>query len=212
VQTAAHAYWTWKLTRGRPRAGWAVLGSVGPDLLGTAIGLALAARGTARADLLDAIWHDRRWRPLHLAAHSALTPLGIALAGRRSPRARALATGWAGHLALDAATHASDPWPLLWPLRGRGWPSPVSYWEPARHARAWSALETGVTAVTSARDTGLPRLLGLSVAAMAAGPLRAPRGVDMWTASGLRPSGRPVAEFSLPRRLRRPTRPRRGRA
>src|SRR5256885_820286 len=114
----------------RPRAVWAVLGSVAPDLLGTAIGLALAARRTARADLLDAIWHDRRWRPLHLAAHSALTPLAIALAGRRSPPARALAAGWAGHLALDAATHSSDPWPLVWPPRAPGWPSPVSYWGP----------------------------------------------------------------------------------
>ena len=113
-------------------------------------------------------------------------------------------------LGSSALPSSQCPWPLVWPLRARGWPSPVSYWEPARHARAWSALETGVTAVTSARDNGLPRVLGLGVAAMAAGPLGAPRGVDMWTASGLRPSGRPVAGFSLPRPLRRPTRPRRG--
>ncbi len=212
MQTAGHAYWTWRVARDRPRTAWAILGSVAPDLLGAAIGVALAARGTPRAELLDATWHDRRWRPLHLAAHSALSPLAIALAGRGSPRARALAAGWAGHLALDAATHASDAWPLLWPLRGRGWPSPISYWEPARHARAWSALETGVTAAAAAREDGWRRVLGLGVAAMAAGPLRAPRGVDMWTARGLRPSGRPVAAFSLPRRPRRPTRRRRGRA
>jgi hypothetical protein len=212
VQTPGHAYWTWRVVRGRPRAAWAIAGSVAPDLLGAAIGLALTARGTPRTELLDAIWHDRRWQPLHLAAHSVLTPLAVAAVGRRSPAARALAGGWAGHLALDAATHSSDAWPPVWPVRGRGWPSPVSYWEPDRHARAWSAGETAVTAAAALRDTGVGRLVGLAVAAMAAGPLRAPRGVDMWTARGLRPSGQPVGAFSLPRRTRRPTRRRHARA
>src|SRR5581483_1187176 len=97
---------------------------------------------------------------------------------RRSPRLRALALGWAGHLAVDYLSHSTDAWPPLWPLSGRGYPSPVSYWERERHAALWSRVETAALALATLRGPrGAGRLAGLAVAAAAAVPLVRP---DVW--------------------------------
>jgi hypothetical protein len=188
VQTAGHVYWTWRLTRGRPGTPWRVLGSATPDLPSLGRGAVLLARGTPLEELLDAIYDRGAWRWLHLAAHSVLPPLAILTLGRHSRVGRAVASGWAGHLVVDYASHHSDAWAPLWPLSRAAWRSPVSYWEPSHHARRWSAAELAATATAALADRGTrERAAGLVVAMLAAGPLVAPRGQDLWTASGLRP-------------------------
>src|SRR5205085_1015145 len=67
-------------------------------LLGGAL-VALAAGAAAVGVvvmLLLAVDHRPGWWQLHRAAHSALVLGAVALLGRRAPRARALALGWAG--------------------------------------------------------------------------------------------------------------------
>jgi hypothetical protein len=188
VQTAAHAYWTWRLARGRPRGGWAVLGAVAPDVPAIGIAAALLLRGVPREAVLEEVYQRPGRRQLHRAAHSMFAPALMALAARRSRAGRAVAAGWAGHLAVDYASHHTDAWPPLWPLRRRGWPSPLSYWEPDHHARAWSAAETIAVAAATALDRGLAaRLAGAAVCLWVAGPALAPAGTNLWTARGLSP-------------------------
>ena len=187
VQTPSHAYWTWRLTRGRPGAGWRVLGAVTPDVPGFLLTAALRARGVAAEDLLDGVYRRPAWRSVHRALHSALGPLLAWRMASRSRGARAWAAGWAGHLLVDYGSHHSDAWPALWPLSAAAWRSPISYWEPAHHARAWSAMETGAIAVVVLRASRWERAVGLVVGVLAAAPLVAPRGQSMWEAGGLRP-------------------------
>jgi hypothetical protein len=188
VQTATHAYWTWRLARERPHAGWRVLGAVAPDLPAVALGVALSARGVGRDDLLDEIYLRPTWRWVHLGAHSLLSPAALtAVAGGRS-QARSFAGGWTGHLLVDYLTHHTDAWPPLWPLTKRGWPSPVSYWELGHHARLWSAAESAALALAAIRDDRpRRRLLGAAACLLAAAPALLGSGRDLWSALGYRP-------------------------
>lgn len=168
--TTSHAYWTARAARRSPAAAWAVLGGVAPDLPA----LALAAGGLARGRRGPALLRQTYGRPgpdrAHRLAHSALVPLALLAAGGR--RRRALALGWAGHLAADLATHHDDAWPHLFPLSGRRLRSPVSYWQPEWHGRAWSAAESAallVAAATERRPAG--RAAALAALAAAAVPL-----------------------------------------
>jgi hypothetical protein len=107
---------------------------------------------------------------------------------RRSPTLEAVAAGWAGHLAIDYATHHSDAWPPLWPLRSRGWASPVSYRDPEHHARGWSAAETLAVAAATWLDRGwFARFAGAAVCLWVAGPAFAPAGKNLWTVRGFAP-------------------------
>lgn len=207
--TSSHAYWTWRAARGRPGAAAAVAGGALPDVPALVAAAALRAGGVPRRDLLAAAYRRPLPRLVHLAAHSALAPAALAAAaGPRRPGARRLAAGWAGHLAADYATHHTDAWPPLWPLTRRVWRAPVSYWEPAHHARAWSAAEAVALLAAAATERSAPgRAAALAAAALATGPLRAGAARSVWEARGLQP-GPPVV---TPRR-RRPTRRRGGRA
>ncbi|MDX6645336.1 MAG: hypothetical protein QOK40_1063 [Miltoncostaeaceae bacterium] len=155
-----------------------MLGAATPDLPGIGRALPLAARGLRGTELMRAVYHRPGWVQLHRAGHSALVLGAVALLGRRSPRARALALGWAGHLAVDYLSHATDAWPPMWPISRRGYPSPVSYWEREHHAALWTRVETTALLLATARGpAGLGRLAGAAVAAAAAVPLV--RG-DVW--------------------------------
>jgi hypothetical protein len=188
VQTATHAFWTWRLARDRPHPGPRVLGAVAPDLPAVALGIALSARGVGQDDLLDEIYlrPARRW--VHLAAHSLLFPAGLLAVARRRPRTHSFAGGWTGHLLIDYLTHHTDAWPPLWPASRRGWPSPVSYWEPRHHARLWSAAEAATLALAAlAEDRPRRRLLGAAACAVAGAPALLGPGRDLWTALGYKP-------------------------
>jgi hypothetical protein len=187
---SSHVYWTWRATRGRPGARWAVLGAAAPDLPAVGAGAFLLGRGVPRAELLAAVYHRRGRAALHMGAHSLLAPAALAPAlGRRCAPVRRLAAGWLAHVLVDYATHARDAWPPLWPLSRRRFASPVSYWEPERHARAFSVCETAALAVAAARDSGSERLAGLAAAAAACGPAAAALAArpSVWSAFGARP-------------------------
>lgn len=170
--TTTHGYATWLLTRGRRRAPFAVVGSTVPDLPALALAM-LALKRRADTSVVDAIYLDERFRWLHLTTHSVFGPLALAAASRRGSRARALAIGWAGHLAVDLVTHHSDAWPFLWPLTQRAWPSPVSYWEPEHHARGLRSGElatiVGAGLLGRSRTSRAAAFGAFAVAAIAGG-------------------------------------------
>lgn len=173
--TVSHGHWTRWLLRGRPRTTWAVLGGIAPDMAGVAWWLAARARGLRGREAYDVVYHHPVRRTLHVVAHSALAPLALAVAGRRSARARRFAVGWAGHLAADLATHHDDAWPHFWPLSGWRVRSPVSYWQPAHHAALWSRVEVAAIALSAlAERRPGPRLLCLVAALAAAVPVIRP--------------------------------------
>lgn len=170
--TSSHAYWTWRLARRRPGRRLAVLGAAAPDLPGIALGALGLARGLRGAALLRATYQRPGPARVHSGAHSVLAPLALALAAGRGGAGRALAAGWAGHLAADLLTHHSDAWAPLYPLTRVRPRSPVSYWEPAHHARAFSAAEClalGAAALTERRAGG--RLAALAALGLAGLPL-----------------------------------------
>jgi hypothetical protein len=123
----------------RRRRGLLALGAVLPDLPALAFGaLDLARRRPGRAALAEGVYGGRR-AVVHRAVHNVWAPAAVAAAG--GPRARSLAAGWAGHLAVDLLTHHDDAWPLLWPASDAAWRSPVSYWQAEHHAGALRAAE-----------------------------------------------------------------------
>ena len=135
-----------------PSAVGAVVGALVPDLPATAGALSLLARGPgrfSRARFRADVCAKRRFGGPNAALHSVL-PVGAALAlyaasgqrGRDPNRGLlGLLLGWAGHALSDALTHADDARPPLWPLSERRWRSPISYWDPAHHARLIALLE-----------------------------------------------------------------------
>jgi hypothetical protein len=122
-----------------------VLGAVLPDLPAWGIGMLGTRRGQS-GGVVARVYSNGRTRWLHLAVHSAFAPLLVSAGSSSDGRGRALARGWAGHLAVDLLTHHSDAWPMLWPVSDRRWASPVSYWEEDRHARALRVAELGALA------------------------------------------------------------------
>jgi hypothetical protein len=168
-----------------------VAGASAPDLPALVRAAVLSARGVGRADLIAATYQPPRWRVVHRAFHSAFVPAALACTGR-APLLRPLAAGWTAHLAADLVSHHTDAWPLLWPLSGARWRSPVSYWERDHHARTWSAVESAALAGMAARERGrTARALGLGAALLAAGPLAAGNR-SMWRALGARPDPAPA--------------------
>jgi hypothetical protein len=116
VLATTHAHWTARLTAGRAWSAWAVAGSVAPDAPALVrAAWVLGGRRTSREDALGRIYHEPPWREIHLAAHAAWAPVVAAAVagalGAGDVRARALALGWAGHLAVDYVTHHDDAWP-----------------------------------------------------------------------------------------------------
>ena len=83
------------------------------------------------------------------AALHSLLPVGTALVlraavggvGDRNGTILAFLLGWAGHVVADSLTHAEDARPVFWPLSGKRFRGPVSYWDRGHHARAFSILE-----------------------------------------------------------------------
>lgn len=169
VLTTTHGYATGLLTRrARRHRATIVLGGVLPDL--PALGLAaLTARRGGGGGTVDRVYSDDRTLWLHRGVHSAFAPLLLWSASPAGGRGRALARGWAGHLAVDLVTHHSDAWPMLWPLSHRRWPSPVSYWESDRHAGTLRAAELGLIACAAVlRPTRANRLAGAGAFLVAA--------------------------------------------
>lgn len=168
-----HAHWTARLTAGRPWSAWAVAGSVAPDAPALVRAAWIMARRTPREQALGRIYHEGPWREIHLAAHAAWAPVvAAAVAGtgcrhRLRPRARALALGWAGHLAVDYLTHHDDAWPPGWPLSTARWRAPLSYWQAEHHAAALLGTDLALSTVAAARRRTWLGLLALTMTSLA---------------------------------------------
>ena len=168
MRTYSHALLTWAVTRRTARtdfAAWAALGATAPDLplLVGVSQLAVRRLGRfSRADLDAEVCARDRFRRPDAALHSALPVAaalalyGIARRRKSTPGAALLALllGWAGHVAADVLTHASDARPLLWPLSPRRFHSPISYRERERHALPFTVAEHAavLAALVSARN------------------------------------------------------------
>ena len=172
--TTSHAYLTWRLAPA-PAAPWAVAGAVAPDAVAIVAGVTLAGRGHRGPELLRRVYQQGAAARITTVMHSALAPSAV-LSGHPGPRRFAFAVGWAGHLAIDYLSHHSDAWPPLFPLSGRRFASPVSYWQSDHHARALSAVEAaGLAALALTDGSRWRRAVGLLAAVIAALPALFPR-------------------------------------
>jgi phospholipid N-methyltransferase len=136
----------------------AALGAVIPDLPYWLLGAALAVRKRGRRELRARLGYDGselNWPP-DLAAHSVLAPAAVlaAAALARSGRLAALGAGWAGHILCDVPVHHTDARPHGYPLSARRFRSPVSFWDPDRHAGLVTAAELALGAAALASLAG----------------------------------------------------------
>ena len=159
MRTYFHAALTWTAARlaspsEASAAAWSASGATLPDLpaiTGT-VWLGSRRRRLDRPVLREEVCARRSFSGPDAALHSAL-PVGVLLLTillTRGSRQRnlykpllAFLMGWAGHVLADTLTHAQDARPILWPISGWRFRSPVSYWERSHHARAFSRVEHG---------------------------------------------------------------------
>lgn len=152
VRTYSHALLTFAAARYRrpedaPFAAWATLGATVPDLpAGAGIAwLWTRRRLYSRQDFLKEVCGRSVFRKPDAALHSAL-PVAVALCALPSIKKpgsslSAFLLGWTGHVVADALTHGSDARPLLWPVSGWRFESPVSYRERGRYGRLFTLFE-----------------------------------------------------------------------
>ena len=166
MRTYSHAALTWAAARPSDpseasAAAWRAAGATLPDLpaiLGT---VWLGSRGGRLGgfELREKVCARRSFSGPDAALHSAL-PVGVLLltvlltrgSRERNPYEPLLAflIGWAGHVLADALTHAADARPILWPISGWRFRSPVSCWERSHHARTFSRVEHGTLLLLAA--------------------------------------------------------------
>lgn len=160
MRTYSHAALGWAAARlatspGGREGAWAAAGGFLPDLPAV-IGAGWIRLGRHRLDrttIRERVCSRRVFAAPDAALHSAL-PVGVLAlvswaSGRRGPLP-ALLMGWSGHVLADALTHADDARPLLWPVSGLRFRSPISYWDRSRHALAVTVVEHGALALLAA--------------------------------------------------------------
>lgn len=158
--TTTHASWTAGLAGDASWRRWAIAGAVAPDAPAIVRAVWLLARRRSAGPGYDRIYGQRPWREVHRAVHAVWAPATVAALARDS-RGRALAAGWAGHLAVDLATHSDDAWPPLWPLSDRRLRSPVSYWQRDRHARLVLVADLAANVLALRRRPGTVTVLAV---------------------------------------------------
>ena len=153
MRTYSHAILTFTALRrlGTPAATAAALGAVLPDLPAIAGAAWLAANRLgrfSRKEFETEVCGRRVFAGPDAALHSVLPVAMAALGasfflgrGETRPALLPFLLGWAGHVATDALTHGSDARPLLWPVSGYRFESPISYRERDRHALPFTVAE-----------------------------------------------------------------------
>lgn len=124
--------------RGDSRKLYAALaGGLVPDLPILAMTLyATRIAGVPEREVFGTLYFSDTWQSVFAVDHGILiwsAALALALWLRRGAGIAFCGAGLA-HALVDFFTHASDARPQLEPLTGWVFHSPVSYWEPARHA------------------------------------------------------------------------------
>ena len=87
--------------------------------------------------LWDTLWNSFIARGAHsFVVWGAFAILFLVIMNKETFRqASPFLLGWGLHIGFDALTHVSDGYALFYPLSDYRFPSPVSYWERAYHAR-----------------------------------------------------------------------------
>lgn len=171
METYSHAFFTWALAKHGVKAGRAagIAGAVGaalpdlPSIAGTVyyVGPAYLKEGWSAMHsegVLDAIYFSGPFGGIGSALHSAVPVVALLVLyrvfhlGRRDRRKILLwfLLGWLGHTLADFVTHVDDARPLLWPLSGWTWASPVSYYNDAYYGRQFFLANHGLMLLTMA--------------------------------------------------------------
>lgn len=173
VETYSHSFFTWALAKHGVKAGRAagraagIAGAIGaafpdlPSFAGTAyyVGTAYLTEGWASMHsegMLEKIYFSGPFGGTGSALHSAVPVvvlLGIYGAMRlvRFDRRRIMLwflIGWLGHTFADFLTHVDDTRPLLWPISGWEWSSPVSYYNSAYYGQEFFIASHGLMFLT----------------------------------------------------------------
>lgn len=133
---------------GRPALSAAALaGALVPDAsLYLLAGFELA-RGTPARTVFGELYRSDLWQGVFAIDNSV--PLWAALLAVALVLRRGWLAAFSGaallHLALDLPLHNDDARRHFWPLTDWVFASPVSYWDPAHHARIAAPLETAIT-------------------------------------------------------------------
>lgn len=163
VTVVSHFFWNWYLFRRRPWVWKFACAGIAPDLpyvllLGY---YSLRFRANGFADLMawELVWRS----PIASGLHS-FVPWSIAVAAvlcfAPAQRRRALApllAGWLSHIVADMLTHRSDGYPIFYPLSTYRFATPISYWEPAYHGRAFMLIDTTCIIVLLAHHLAVRR-------------------------------------------------------
>lgn len=137
------------LARGERRiyAASALLGSLVPDLpMFVFFAWERFAVGLPDSQIWSEAYFRAPWQAF-FDLFNSLPLIGIGwLVARRldSPRGKVFAAGALFHCLCDLPLHREDAHRHFYPLSHWRFVSPVSYWDPAHHAVAWSALESVV--------------------------------------------------------------------
>lgn len=138
-----HFFWNYTFFYRKSWAWKVGVGGILPDLI-YLIGFLphIFSYHSFREWMMDPLW-DVLWSsPLARSAHSAVIWGAIFLpfvilrkkyrfCGQIMP----FIIGWGLHVVTDALTHVNDGYPLFFPLSEWRFPTPISYWEQAYHAR-----------------------------------------------------------------------------
>ena len=167
MHTYSHALLTWAIARrlGPSDSGaarWAAVVAMLPDLPAVAGAVWLFARRRrlfGRREYCKEVCEKGPFGGPDAALHSAL-PVTAHLTLYAVPGVRERDTdgtllefllGWAGHVLVDALTHAEDARPIFWPLSRRRFEGPISYWDRAHHARPFALFEHATLLLVAAR-------------------------------------------------------------
>jgi hypothetical protein len=153
VTVVSHFFWGWYVFRNRSWVWRFASAAVAPDLPYFALlgyySLRLHVNGFADLGLWDWAWRFPVVCALHSFVPWAATATLVSLACGRRLRQWLLPVwaGWLSHVVVDMLTHRSDGYPIFYPLSAYRFATPVSYWEPAYHGRAFMLIDTTLITV-----------------------------------------------------------------
>lgn len=149
-----HFFWNYTVFYRKTWAWKVGVGGVMPDLIYMAIFLPkLLTYESFGAWMRDPLW-DVAWNSLAARAAHSFAIWGIVLfllwvVFRKKPVWEVtfpFVIGWGLHVATDALTHVNDGYAIFYPFSAYRFPTPVSYWERAYHAREYFIISHSLMA------------------------------------------------------------------
>ena len=151
LAAAAGAAWAAPSLPRRIVVGALLAGALVPDASLFAMFAQAKLEGLPDAIIWGELYYSDTWQRAGAVTNSAPSfalvlavgaLVGTRAGGRRAAAALvAFAVGALLHVATDLPLHHDDGHPHFWPFSDWIYASPVSYWDPAHHGRAWSVAE-----------------------------------------------------------------------